>query len=466
MRFIWSIVLAAAALFGAIAVTGEKTPDHSPYMYTIDLDLPAGQRFDHVVKDMCEDPVHIKAFLTLLTGLRQTLKEKLHITDALMLMIGNKFLGDENLKELGMELGGMADSFNEYCAAYNSVMGTMTLGELATLQLVYQIAMSDINNFMDTRDAEPRDPREAYNEIRDFFGMGCTSVVMEDESGHVFHGRNLDWAQPEFYSPLATELTYVKHDEDGRVRKVAVTMSFFPELTPTTAISKKLAFSYDARLSDKNDGANCLLSGQAKLDPFAILLRQMMLHEVDDYNTVYDMFSNQAKFCTAVYLVISGPQDHQGAILTYYPKDEEHPKPDVRTIGMPYNDEEDPRHGKDWYVIVSNEDIEYSAAKDWSARYNFTLQTMNSYSQNEIANFDAIEPKLLGVDGIYRSGRTCYAASMDVRNFQYSFVVRGQDIPEPQPEPQPKKDSVSSAASLKPWAYALVLVASVIAALL
>ena len=28
-------------------------------------------------------------------------------------------------------------------------------------------------------------------------GMACTSIVAQDETGHIFHGRNLDWNLPD-----------------------------------------------------------------------------------------------------------------------------------------------------------------------------------------------------------------------------------------------------------------------------
>ncbi len=40
-----------------------------------------------------------------------------------------------------------------------------------------------------------------------FGEMACTSIVAEDETGNVFHGRNLDWDIPDYLRNLTVQVT-------------------------------------------------------------------------------------------------------------------------------------------------------------------------------------------------------------------------------------------------------------------
>jgi len=177
MRFV-SVVL-TTALFFAVALA---SVDHAPYKYTIDLSK-GGDMFDHVVKDMCEDEKHITAFLTLY----KQLSGKITGENAEVAMGFVKYIFDHSYSDLYEQLEGMATSFGKHCKKYESLMSDITADKLALLQVVYQLAMNNIDDF-----------------------MACTSVVVADQSdddnknGHVYHGRNLDWLNPDLYAPLAT----------------------------------------------------------------------------------------------------------------------------------------------------------------------------------------------------------------------------------------------------------------------
>jgi len=421
--------------------------------------------FDHVVKDMCEDEKHITAFLTLY----KQLSGKITGENAEVAMGFVKYIFDHSYSDLYEQLEGMATSFGKHCKKYESLMSDITADKLALLQVVYQLAMNNIDDF-----------------------MACTSVVVADQSdddnknGHVYHGRNLDWLNPDLYAPLATELTYVKKNDDtGKLEKVAVTMSFFPELTPTTAISKGFSFSYDARKEDSDKTLTCLGTQVYKkqmmensglpsgdfYEPFALYLRKRMLAGAD-YESVLDELKNSVFFCSAVYLVISGPEKNQGAVLTYSPKDltqlSENSQPiyvqDLKDENL-YDengegDMADPR--QKWYVVVSNNDVAIADYAKWDNRYKLTINTLNNAGSSALTSIRGLEKNLLAVDGV-RTERTCYVGTMDVKNFQYSFIVRGQK-PKEEPNNNPPAEP-EAAASLKPWAYAFILLGCIVAAL-
>lgn len=319
---------------------------------------------------------------------------------------------------------GIAGYLQKYCE------WKWTAADLSVMQVVYQIAMAFAAEY-DERDvgaAGAREPRRRST----LGGMACTAAVVADAEGHVVHGRNLDWINASLYQPLTTELTYWR---GGAV--VAVTMSFFPELGPTTALTRHASFSYNARTVGTVDTA-CLLLGQPVLEPFQLVVRQRMLADnaSSTYAALVHDYTTAARLCAPAYLVFSGPGAYEGVLLTFPVKD----APRVHALAPPSSaaaapaatpaaegatEAGDPR--PHWYVAVANEDTEYSAAAGWSRRYNKTLALLETAGQATAATRAGVLDRVLNVSGV-RTASTCYAAALDVRRFAWTVVVRSPTV--------------------------------------
>jgi len=287
---------------------------------------------------------------------------------------------------------------------------------------------------------------EILEKLGHVYGMGCTSIVVANTTGHVTHGRNLDWTNAPLYSPLVTELTYTRGGE-----VVAMTTSFFPEISPTTLYSPKVSFSYNARTAEMQANATtaltCLINASYPLEPFGLQIRKAAFEGRNYSEVFYAVATN--KFCAPAYIVISGPGAYEGALLTTSIVE----KPRVRALGQPYTEEGDPR--QPWFVVVSNNDIEFSKLDEWSDRYKYTLELVINASQDLLTNsLDEIEENVLNVTGVRRdtgNSCTCYMGLMDTQNKKYKIVVRSLTVSENQfyqnttipPEPE---DPVSSSA--------------------
>jgi len=397
------VAVVACVLLGLTAVA-----DHVPYRYTINLDEPAEKRYYPVVFDMCRDEVHSKAFKKLLVALEATLIDQLGAAvggkDRLFAAADSVFA--TRLPEVSKELKGMSQYFKKYCDL------DLPSGELATMQLIYQIAMPFIVENEKDSSSSSADVNAMYKQIIANFGMACTSIVVANSTGHVIHGRNLDWINSEMYEPLTTELTFTRGGE-----VVAVTGSFFPELAPTTLVSPVFGFSYNARVAELQYDASCIMTPGHPMDPFTLVIRQKAFDGVS-YAELFEQLRT-ATFCAPAYIVISGPGENEGALFTTHINK----APEVRTIGQTYDDPDDTRES--WFVVVANDDTEYSNACNWSQRYNFTLGLLSNLDQDYLASsIDLIDAEILNVSGVRRDDATCYMGVMDTLDMKYKFVVR------------------------------------------
>jgi len=383
---------------------------------------------------LCRDPVHRKAFDTLLYVLENTLLPELSkaVGNEQILYGAADRIFQGRLPEVHEELKGMSYYFAKYCDV------DMPSGKLAALQLIYQVAMPFIVGGQQQRDWADND---IFEEIAANFGLACTSLIVANSTGHVIHGRNLDWPSAPLYEPLTTQLTFTRGGE-----VVAVTTSFFPEIAPTSLVSANIGFSFNARSAEMQKDVQCLAKPGHAMDPFSLHIRQKVFEGVN-FSTLYQELS-EATFCAPAYIMISGPGEYEGALFTTHINE----VPEVKNINTPYEDEGDPR--KPWYVVVSNDDIEYSKAEGWSERYNLTLSLFEDLDQDEMASsIDNLEIDVLNISGVNRVNRTCYMCLMDTRNFDngvYRTVVRSLTVSEDQfyqNETIPPEQDDSSASS-------------------
>ena len=318
---------------------------------------------------------------------------------------------------------GIAGYLQKYCE------WSWTAADLSVMQVVYQIAMAYAAEY-DERDVDAA-PAPLPRRRSTLGGMACTAAVVADATGHVVHGRNLDWINATLYQPLTTELTYRR---GGAV--VAVTMSFFPELGPTTAVSPHVSFSYNARTVGTVD-TRCLLLGQPVLEPFQLVVRQRMLADnaSSTYAALVHDYTTAARLCAPAYLVFSGPGAYEGTLLTFPVKD----APRVHALSPPpvppaassserelqgAADGDDPEAGAGdprphWYVAVANEDTEYEVAAGWSRRYNKTLALLDKAGQATAATRAGVLDRVMNVSDVLRGRHRRAQLRVDRRRAQH-----------------------------------------------
>ena len=333
-----------------------------------------------------------------------------------------------------VENSGIAGYLQKYCEF------KWTTADLSVMQVVYQIAMAFAAEY-DERDPNTVSTAAAQRRRSTLGGMACTAAVVAGADGHVVHGRNLDWINASLYQPLTTELTYVR---GGAV--VAVTMSFFPELGPTTALSRHASFSYNARTVGEVSPA-CLLLQRPVLEPFQLVVRQRMLADnaSSTYAALVGDYTAAARLCAPAYLVFSGPGAFEGTLLTFPvmgPPRVHALSPEQTFVSDEGNSESSNDDNKErreeeeqgngdqrphWYVAVANDDTEYEVAAGWSKRYNKTLALLDEAGQEVAATRAGVLDRVMNVSGV-RTASTCYAAAIDVRRFEWTVVVRSPNV--------------------------------------
>jgi len=425
------------ALFGLVVVCvlfGVCVADHRPYRYNISLDETPEKRYYPVVFDLCRDPKHRTAIETLLYALDHTLIAKLSqgLGGEEQLYATAAGIFQKRLPEVLQELNGISHYFKKYCNK------DLPAGKLATFQLIYHLALQYVGRDVE-RDTVVDDD-ELLDEIAAKFQMGCTSIIAANSSGHVIHGRNLDWPDGTLYEPLTTELTFFRGGEP-----VAVTTSFFPELSPTTLVSPELGFSYDARTCETNPNPLCLVGKETSMEPFQLQIRDRVF-KGQNYNEIFQQLNTT--YCSPAYIVISGPGEYEGALFTTHVNE----LPDVKEINTEYEDEGDPR--KPWFVAVCNDDIDFENASEWEERYNLTIQHLIDSEQDVMtSSIENLDTEVLNTTKIRRDNRTCYMSVFDTLNFEYKTVVRSLTVSEDQFTQDtniPPEVESSSSSSSKP----------------
>jgi len=246
----------------------------TPEAFTVDLDLPAEQRWIEVGTKMSQkmqNDINVLmntwrwvpgGFMDLL--LRNVANLSKHMDPT--------FVG---------EMQGLADASG------------LTLGDIVFFNVIYELSAA------------------------------CTSIVAQDKDGYVIHGRNagfgpyggvdmnsLTWAMTETMKHDVIDVTYIKNGET--VFKSTTFSGYIGSLTA----SKPGAFSMSSNARYKSDWSGVVdwimgdYSGQL-LAPFT----RDVFEKCDDYECAYDAFSH-TRLAKPVFFIIANGAAPEGAIIT------------------------------------------------------------------------------------------------------------------------------------------------------
>jgi len=179
----------------------------------------------------------------------------------------------------------------------------------------------------------------------------CTSIIGQDESGKLFHGRNLDfglmmgwdnanntWILTE---RLRDAMIIVDFQRDGKT--IYSGAHFVGYIGMLTAVKKNaFTMTINARfgLEDKYMGILQWLDGQSNGQMVAFLSRQTF-ENATNYDSAMETFSN-AELVAPIYFIIGGTKKNEGAVIT-----RSRTKPDdVMTL----------KRNNSWYLLQTNYD--------------------------------------------------------------------------------------------------------------
>ncbi|GAU92272.1 hypothetical protein RvY_04373 [Ramazzottius varieornatus] len=269
--------------------------ERQPPKYTISLDVPAEERWRHVVADF----------------------PFLNISTLGMLNVFEYFSQDKWYPFTG--------NFNETRKAmvldYHSKLPAEQRGELTGIAKYTGIPLEFIVM-----------ANVIYETV-----TGCTSIVASDALGRPIHGRNLDFRGT---PGLRDDTIHVDVVRDGKVLYSVVTfagsISFMTVHKP-----RKWTMSLNRRIVNPDPMPNL----QTFLNPEHTVLLKVVreaLETADSYDEAVAMFS-EALLPSPCYLIIGGMRENEGVVLT---RGREGPV-DVYPINVPFGQ---------WYVVQTNSD--------------------------------------------------------------------------------------------------------------
>lgn len=165
----------------ALAADIKKAPkQHQIVTYDVDLEQPSGQRFKHVLEDWV-DKHGIDDFLTTYSGWMEWLKhvfpDPLNSTKAANAMHEITTAFRSGHPEAFAELATLSQVLTEKAPREYYFQ----LEQLATAVLLYPMLNTAVKSSTDTKPHALRSP------------SACTSLVVADSDGVVYHGRSLDY---------------------------------------------------------------------------------------------------------------------------------------------------------------------------------------------------------------------------------------------------------------------------------
>jgi len=175
--------------------------------------------------------------------------------------------------------------------------------------------------------------------------MACSSIVAQNDDGHIYHGRNLDFGASR--DIMSNVTIWIDFQRNGTTVISAVTMigqvgynTFFKP--------NKYSFTHDQR-----DGQTMVANlknifGQHRMFSFALFRK--IAETTDSFDEALAMAqSPDTKLCTDSYLIFSGVKPTEGAVVTHNADEA------LDTWRINGTDSSNPSY-TDWYVIETNYD--------------------------------------------------------------------------------------------------------------
>lgn len=257
----------------------EATRGITPKTYQLNLDLPANERWTHIVQDNIQKLKAATAYFD--QFIPKALKP-------LVIKIGQKL--QKVFPDYKGELQGIATASG------------IDVGEITVLNLVYQLEDLFVNCSAWNTTGPGCDSQ---------FPIGlCTSIIAQDASGNIVHGRNLDFN----FTPELNELiANIEFQRGGKTIFTGTTLVGFVGIMNGM---KPDAFSYSINARDR---------GGDVLENFASLLTgncrtptqhaRLIFESCEDYACAKRKFQSK-KLANPVYYTIGGSKAGEGAVIT------------------------------------------------------------------------------------------------------------------------------------------------------
>jgi hypothetical protein len=179
-----------------------------------------------------------------------------------------------------------------------------------------------------------------------FGGFGCTGIIIKDEQGSVYHGRNLDFAFTKYFQNMTYLGTFMK---GGQELYTIQTIAAYPMvLTGWRRGPNGYTIEINSRFLDHWGGNDEMLQNIFNEEHRAPSgwTKRKILEEIDNYDDAVEAFSTR-KYIATEYNIISGVR--KGTILARNPD------------GLAYNID---LKSDDRYIIMTNFDYIWGDLKE------------------------------------------------------------------------------------------------------
>ena len=139
---------------------------------------------------------------------------------------------------------------------------------------------------------------------------GCTSIVAEDEMGHIYHGRNLDYGLTQILQNITLMANFQR---GGQTMYTGTTYAGYVGLL-TGQRPHQFSISLDQRDAGQHwmNMVTALLEKNTSIVSF--LIRDVLENE-QSYEDAYDVLT-RATFIAPSYIIIAGVKTGQGVVIT------------------------------------------------------------------------------------------------------------------------------------------------------
>lgn len=315
------LVLCAAVLF-----SGPAAARRTVRTYTIDLDLPPAQRYDHIVGDTANG-----FNATVWTFYNEYFAKDAILRDLLYGITDKR--GSENAEMAG-EIDGLAAASG---LPRKFVKGVQLLYELQTVMVpIVNFTGAVIDEIPDGYDALTRIP---------WRGPGCTGIVAKNTDpadGSVWHARNLDFAPVPIMTNLVYNAVFKKGGKD--LFKMQMIAGYTQAITGFRPGSDGFAIERNTRYTDHWGGnAEMIHNIESGRELNGWQLRKVLEDETTYGAAVARVMS--MPYASTEYAIFSGVK--KGTIISRNPDDVAY----VQALGE-HNFEE-----RDDYLIITNFDF-------------------------------------------------------------------------------------------------------------
>lgn len=294
--FSLSTILSLAGVYLFIFLFDFCENDRIPPRYVINLDTEPENRWDEAIED------HMDFIPAVIDEIKHTVPKFIR---SLLWWIDEKILLRKFPEEYARELQGIA------------ARSGLRVGEVVGINIFYDIT--------------------AFRRGHIMTNVGCTSIVAEDFSGKIIHGRNLDYEMPSLLRNLTIIADFMRND------KIIFTAVTF--VLNIGIFTGQRHGSFSISLNERYSGAyidTILMELYTHFKrPISFGIRKA-LEEIDNFEEAKNVLM-QEFFVAPSYLIIAGTKSGQGCVIV---------RNRLITAGVKCID----REKGQWFVVETNFD--------------------------------------------------------------------------------------------------------------